>query len=208
MKLSKGIWAIILILLILCIDQVLKIWIKTHLALYEDIRVTDWFLLRFVENNGMAMGIEVVDKLFLTVFRIIASSAIIYYLYTLIKKGYKLGYILCVSLIFAGAAGNIVDSIFYGKIFGDSSPYQAAILFPEGGGYGSWFQGRVVDMFYFPLFEFYWPSWMPFIGGRDFLFFRYIFNVADASISIGMILLLLFYRKTFSASFEKKKVEN
>jgi signal peptidase II len=214
MKSSKGLWAIILILLILFADQALKIWIKTHLMLYEDIRITDWFLLRFVENNGMAMGIEVMGKLFLTIFRIFASAAIIYYLYSLIKKGYKLGYILCVSLIFAGAAGNIIDSIFYGVIFNDSPVYNpnlshlAAVLFPVEGGYGAWFQGRVVDMFYFPLFEFCWPSWMPFIGGQDFLFFRYIFNVADASISIGIIALLLFYRKTFSVSFEKKKIES
>jgi signal peptidase II len=167
-----------------------------------------------VENSGMAMGIEVIDKLFLTVFRLIASVAIIYYLYGLIKKGYKLGYILCVSLIFAGAAGNIADSIFYGVIFDDSPvynpnlPHQAAVLFPPEGGYGSWFQGKVVDMFYFPLFEFCWPSWIPFIGGQEFLFFRYIFNVADAAISVGIITLILFYRKTLSASFEKKKIEN
>jgi signal peptidase II len=214
MKLSKGLWAIIVILLILFADQTLKIWINTHLMLYEDIRITDWFLLRFVENNGMAMGIEVMGKLFLTIFRILASAAIIYYLYSLIKKGYKLGYILCVSLIFAGAAGNIIDSIFYGVIFNGSPVYnpnlshQAAVLFPAEGGYGAWFQGQVVDMFYFPLFEFCWPSRMPFIGGQDFLFFRYIFNVADASISIGIIALLLFYRKTFSVSFEKKKIES
>jgi signal peptidase II len=182
--------------------------------LSEDIPVTNWFFLRFVENNGMAMGIEVTGKLFLTFFRIAASVAIIYYLYGLIKKNYKPGYILCVSLIFAGAAGNIIDSIFYGVIFSESLPYnphlihQAAVLFPPGGGYGSWFQGQVVDMFYFPLFEFCWPSWVPFIGGQEFLFFRYIFNIADAAISVGMIVLILFYRKTFSASFEKKQIES
>jgi signal peptidase II len=215
MKLSKGLWAIIVILLILLADQALKIWIKTHLMLYEDIRITDWFLLRFVENNGMAMGIEVGGKIFLTAFRLAASVLIIYYLYTLIKRKYKLGYILCVSLIFAGAVGNILDSIFYGVIFTDSPvynldlPHQAAALFPPEGGYSTWFHGRVVDMFYFPLFEFRWASWIPFVGGQEFLFFRYIFNVADASISVGIFILLLFYRKTFSASFERKlKIEN
>jgi signal peptidase II len=214
MKLSKGLWAIIVILLILLADQALKIWIKTHLMLYEDIRITDWFLLRFVENNGMAMGIEVGRKIFLTVFRLVASVLIIYYLYTLIKREYKLGYILCVSLIFAGAAGNILDSIFYGVIFTDSPvynpnmPHQVAAFFPPVGGYSAWFHGRVVDMFYFPLFEFRWASWIPFVGGQEFLFFRYIFNVADASISVGIFILLLFYRKTFSASFEKKKIED
>lgn len=205
---------IIVILLILLADQTLKIWIKTHLMLYEDIRITSWFLLRFVENDGMAMGIEVIEKFFLTVLRIVASIAIIYYLYILIKKGYKLGYILCVSLIFAGAVGNIIDCLFYGVIFNDSPaynpylPHQAAVLFPEERGYGTLFHGKVVDMFYFPLFEFRWPVWIPFVGGQEFLFFRYIFNVADAAISVGIIILILFYRKTFFTSLEKKKVEN
>lgn len=222
MKLSKGTWAIIIILLILLADQVLKIWIKTHFQVesvsnyrgevwvsYEDVQLTNWFHIRFVENNGMAMGIEVMNKIFLTLFRIVASIAIIYYLYALIKRKYKLGYIICVSLIFAGAVGNIVDSVFYGVIF--SSPveiHQTAVLFPPGGGYSTWFQGKVVDMFYFPLFEFNWPSWVPFIGGDRFEFFHYIFNIADASISVGIIILIAFYRKTFSKSFEKKKIEN
>jgi signal peptidase II len=214
MKLSKGLAVTLLILFILLTDQIFKIWIKTHLMLYEDIHITSWFVLRFVENNGMAMGIELMGKLFLTIFRIIASAGIIYYLSLLIKKGFKFGYILCVALIFAGAAGNIIDSIFYGVVFNDSPvynpnlPHAAAVLFPPEGGYGVWFQGKVVDMFYFPLFEFQLPSWMPFIGGHKFEFFRYIFNIADASISIGIIVLILFYRKTFSESFEKKKSED
>jgi signal peptidase II len=204
MKLSKGLGAVIVILLILCIDQIIKIWIKTHLMLYGDIRITDWFLLRFVENNGMAMGIEVIGKSFLSIFRIIASVAIIYYIYKLVKKDFRLGYIICVSMIFAGAVGNIVDSIFYGVIFSESTPYSVATLFPPEGGYGTWLHGKVVDMFYFPLVEFTWPSWVPWIGGTDFLFFRYIFNFADASISVGLVVLLLFYRNTFSKSFEQK----
>jgi signal peptidase II len=228
MKLSKGTWAVIIILLILLADQVLKIWVKTHLLLpsfgnevwrenyQSDVFITDWFRLRFVENEGIAMGINVFNKVFITIFRIIASFAIIYYLFTLIKKGYKLGYIICVSLIFAGAVGNIIDSVFYGVIFSGSPAYHAhfheqataAVLFPPEGGYGSLFQGRVVDMFYFPLFKFEWPSWVPLVGGERFEFFRYIFNIADASISIGIITLILFYRKTFSRSFEKKKVED
>ena len=210
MKLSKGAWAVVIILLILLADQVLKVWIKTNLMLHEDIRVTDWFLIRFVENPGMAMGIDVIDKLLLTIFRIIASIGIAYYLTLLIKKGFKAGYIICISLIFAGAMGNIIDCIFYGVIFNESPIYnphlahQAAVFFPSEGGYGSWFHGKVVDMFYFPLFEFRWPSWIPFVGGQEFEFFRYIFNIADASISTGVISLILFYRKTFSESFEKK----
>lgn len=204
MKLSKGLGAVIVILLILCIDQIIKIWIKTHLMLYGDIRITDWFLLRFVENNGMAMGIEVIGKSFLSIFRIIASVAIIYYIYKLVKKDFRLGYIICVSMIFAGAVGNIVDSIFYGVIFSESTPYSVATLLSPEGGYGTWLHGKVVDMFYFPLVEFTWPSWVPWIGGTDFLFFRYIFNFADASISVGLVVLLLFYRNTFSKSFEQK----
>ena len=203
MRLSKGFCAIVVVFLILLTDQILKIWVKTHMMLYEDIRITNWFLIRFVENNGMAMGIEVIGKLFLSVFRIAASLWIIYYLYQLVKNNFSLGYILSVSMIFAGAIGNIIDSIFYGVIFNESTPYTVAALFPPEGGYGSWLHGKVVDMFYFPLFEFTWPSWIPWMGGTDFVFFRYIFNLADASISVGITLLLLFYRNTLSKSFGK-----
>ena len=191
------------ILLILIIDQALKIWIKTHLLLGEDIRITGWFHIHFVENPGMAMGIEVMGKLFLSIFRIAASIALIYYLYRLIKRNFSLGYIICASVIFAGAVGNIFDSVFYGVIFSESTPFQVATLFPSEGGYGTWLHGKVVDMFYFPLFRFDWPSWIPWIGGKEFIFFQYIFNVADASITVGMAVLLLFYRNTFAASFEK-----
>jgi signal peptidase II len=210
MKLSKkGFWAIAIILIILVADQILKIWIKTRMALYDEIRITDWFLIRFVENNGMAMGIEVSGcKLFLTVFRIIASFFIAYYLHVLVKKKYQLSYIIFVSLIFAGAVGNIIDSVFYGVIFNESTSSCVAALFPTEGGYGTWLHGKVVDMFYFPLFKFTWPSWMPWLGNTEFEFFRYIFNIADASISVGIIVLLLFFRKTFSLSFEKKEIEN
>lgn len=207
MKLSKGFWAIAVVLLVLVADQALKIWVKTHMFLYQDIPVTSWFIIRFVENNGMAMGIEVVGKLFLSVFRLVASAVIAYYLYLLVKHRYSVGYIVCVAMIFAGAVGNIIDSVFYGVIFEESTPFHIAGMFPAEGGYGSWLHGKVVDMFYFPLFEFTWPQWVPIVGGDDFLFFRYIFNLADASISVGIIVLLLFYRDTFSRSFEKQKVE-
>lgn len=204
MKLSKkGCWAILVIIVILLADQALKIWIKTHLALGDEIRITNWFRLRFVENAGMAMGIEVIGKLFLSIFRIIVSGAVIYYLVHLVKRNFSTGYIICVSIIFAGAIGNIIDSIFYGVIFSDSTPYHIATLFPSEGGYGTWLRGKVVDMFYFPLFEFRWPSWIPQIGGQEFIFFRYIFNLADAAISTGFIMLILFFRSTLSKSFEK-----
>jgi len=187
---------------------VIKIWVKTHLALGEDIRITNWFYIRFIENRGMAMGIEVFGKLFLTVFRMVASIAIAYYIYMLIRNKFNLGYILLVSMIFAGAVGNIIDSVFYGVIFSESTPMHVAVLFPPEGGYGSWLQGEVVDMFYFPLFSFQWPSWIPWIGGSNFEFFRYIFNLADASISVGIIILLLFFRKALSLSFEKQEIES
>jgi len=205
---KKALIAIAVVLLILLADQIIKIWVKTHLTLAGDIQVFPWFHIRFIENPGMAMGIEVFGKLFLTVFRIIASIAIIYYIYQFIRNDFRLSYIIVVSMIFAGAVGNIIDSIFYGVIFSESTPMHVAALFPPEGGYGSWLHGEVVDMFYFPLFSFRWPSWIPWIGGTDFEFFRYIFNLADASISVGIITLLLFFRKTLSLSFEKQEVES
>ncbi len=207
MRVSKSFLTIVVVLLVLTVDQFLKIWIKTHLALYDEIRIAGWFIIRFVENPGMAMGIEVMGKFFLSLFRIMASFAIIYYLYLLIKRNFNLGYILCIALIFAGAVGNIIDCIFYGVMFSESTPSQVAVMFPPGGGYETWLHGKVVDMFYFPLFETHWPSWMPGVGGEPFVFFSYIFNVADASISVGIAILFLFYRKTFSQSFEKKTIE-
>jgi len=177
------------------------------MTLGEGIEITPWFYIKFIENDGMAMGIKIIGKLFLTIFRIIASIAIAYYIYLLIRNNFKLGYIILVSMIFAGAAGNIVDSIFYGVIFSESTFTQVATLFPPEGGYGRWLHGEVVDMFYFPLFSFNWPHWIPWIGGSEFEFFRYIFNVADASISVGIVTLLIFFRKTLSLSFEKQEVE-
>jgi len=204
---KKAFVAIAVVLLILVADQVLKIWVKTHFTLGESVAITSWFKIQFIENEGMAMGIKVIGKLFLTIVRLIASIAIIYYIYLLIRNNFKISYIILVSMIFAGAVGNIIDSVFYGVIFSESTTTQVAVLFPPGGGYGSWLHGEVVDMLYFPLFSFRWPSWIPWIGGNDFEFFRYIFNVADASISVGIITLLLFFRKTLSLSFEKQEIE-
>jgi len=205
---KKAFTAIAIILIILIADQIIKIWVKTTMALGEDIQITPWFHIRFIENEGMAMGIKVFGKLFLTIFRLAASVAIIYYIYLLIRNNFKLSYIILVSMIFAGAVGNIIDSVFYGAIFSESTYTQVAVLFPPGGGYGSLLHGEVVDMFYFPLFSFKWPAWAPWIGGSEFEFFRYIFNLADASISVGIIVLLLFFRKTLSLSFEKQEVKS
>lgn len=197
--------ALLTVLLILFIDQISKIWIKTHFTLGESISVTGWFKILFVENNGMAFGIEVLGKLFLSLFRIAAIALIGYFLYKLTgKKGsYKYGYIVCIALIFAGAAGNIIDSLFYGLLFSESTYRSVAVLLPAGGGYAPFLYGKVVDMLYFPLFGFYWPQWVPFVGGEYFEFFRPVFNIADSAISVGVIVLILFYRNTFSKSFSE-----
>jgi len=166
----------------------------------------DWFIIHFTENNGMAFGMELLQgpagKLFLSLFRIFAVIGIGYYLYTLVKRKSNRKLILSMSLIFAGAMGNILDSIFYGKIF-SSSEYQVATLFPQGGGYANYLHGKVVDMFYFPIIEGHFPSWFPIWGSEDFVFFRPVFNVADSSISIGVFLFLIFQSTIFH--HEKKE---
>ena len=202
-KFPKGATAITVVLLVIIIDQVIKIWVKTNMALYETIEVASWFKIYFVENNGMAFGIEVLGKLFLSLFRIIAVGFIGYYLYLLVIKNFKHGYIACIALILAGAIGNIIDSVFYGEIFTASYPGHVATIVPFGQGYSSWLHGKVVDMFYFPLIEGTFPSWLPVWGGEDFIFFRPIFNFADSAITVGIILLLIFYRKTLQDTMQK-----
>lgn len=181
------------------IDQLVKIWVKTHMALGESIVVTDWFRLTFVENNGMAFGMELFDKYLLTGFRIIATLALAVYIARLIRRDVSWGYLICLAFIMTGAAGNIIDCVFYGLVFDDPSWPAVAHFVPFGEGYSTWFRGRVVDMFSFPLAEWTWPSWLPVIGGQRYLFFSYIFNVADACISCGVVALLLFCRQTLSA---------
>ena len=195
---SVGKKSILLILAVIIVDQISKIWIKTNFELGESIRVTSWFYIYFIENNGMAFGMEFFNKIFLSLFRIVAVGAIGYAIYYFIKKKYTFGFIACVSLIFAGAFGNIIDSTFYGLIFSDSYG-QVATLFPAGGGYAPIFQGKVVDMLHFPLFTF--PEWVPFLGGG--VFFSPVFNLADSAITIGVACLLIFYRKLL----DDKKVE-
>lgn len=202
-KFPKGATAITVVLLVIIIDQVIKIWVKTNMALYETIDVASWFKIYFVENNGMAFGIEVLGKLFLSLFRIIAVGFIGYYLYLLVTRNFKHGYIACIALILAGAIGNIIDSVFYGEIFTASYPGHVASIVPFGQGYSSWLHGKVVDMFYFPLIEGTFPSWIPIWGGEDFIFFRPIFNFADSAITVGIILLLIFYRKTLQDTMQK-----
>ncbi len=194
-----------LIFLILLLDQIIKIWIKTSFYLGEEISVFDhWFILHFTENNGMAFGLELGKdwgKLFLSLFRIFAVGLLGYILWKLFRKSsVRQGFILSLSMIFAGAVGNIIDSLFYGLIFSESQFYQVAKFFSADGGYSSFLHGKVVDMLYFPLIHTHYPSWFPVWGGQEFIFFRPVFNIADASITIGVILILIFYRKEILSS--------
>lgn len=198
---TKGRIALLVIFSVLIIDQIIKVTIKTHMYFHESIRITDWFYIYFTENNGMAFGMEIFGKLFLTTFRIAAVVAIGWYLTKIVKQGLKTGYIICVSLILTGALGNIIDSVFYGILFNESTHAQIASFLPGGGGYAPLLYGKVVDMFYFPIIDTYWPQWIPFVGGDHFIFFSPIFNFADASISCGIIALLLFYSKYLNDSY-------
>lgn len=218
-KKQLTITSILVILIILIIDQVSKIWVKTNMALYESIEIASWFKIYFVENNGMAFGLEFIGKTFLSLFRIVAVCFIGYYIYKLIEKGYAKGFIICISLIWAGAFGNIIDCLFYGEIFTESPiaikdvygeifvPGQAATFVPWGEGYSSILHGKVVDMLYFPLVEGTFPSWLPFWGGEEFTFFSPIFNIADSAITVGIFTLIIFYRKTLSLSLDRDKKE-
>lgn len=189
----------LIIFIVLLIDQVSKIYIKTHFELGEEFKVFDWFRILFVENEGMAWGTKIpgqYGKLALTLFRLVAIFGIGYWLVDSIKKNGSRILITSIALIFAGAFGNIIDSVFYGITFSGSYNNIATFL-PEGGGYGTLFHGKVVDMLYFPLYEGYLPDWIPFWGGKFFTFFEPVFNVADSSISVGVVLLLLFNKRAF-----------
>lgn len=207
-KKTKGIAAILVIITVIIIDQASKILVKTNMPLYGFIEIANWFKIYFVENPGMAFGMEVGGKLFLSLFRIIAICFIGYYLYRLIQKGFNQGFIICIALIWAGAFGNIIDCVFYGEIFSASYPGHIASFVPIGNGYSDWLHGKVVDMLYFPLINGTFPSWFPYWGGESFTFFSPIFNVADSAITVGILILILFYRKTLNRSFDSKKNMN
>jgi signal peptidase II len=199
-SISIGKKAIILVILVLILDQAFKIWIKTNMMIGQEFRVMgNWFIIHFTENNGMAFGMELggkVGKIALSLFRIVAIIGIGWYLNSLVKQKAKSGLILAVALILAGAIGNILDSMFYGMIFNESYG-QVAALFPPEGGYSTFLHGKVVDMLYFPLIDGQYPHWVPFLGSQDFLFFRPVFNLSDSSITIGVLIILLFQRQLF-----------
>lgn len=197
---SSGKKAIIFIILILLIDQLLKIWVKTHMVIGQEIHLFgNWGILHFIENNGMAFGMEMggkAGKFILSLFRIVAIFGIGWFLASLVKKKANLGLIFAVSAIMAGAIGNILDSAFYGVMFNESYS-MPAVLFPPAGGYSSFLHGRVVDMFYFPVINTHWPAWSPIKPGESFIFFRPVFNVADSAITCGVISIILFQKRMF-----------
>ena len=196
--LTKGRVAVLVILAILLIDQAIKIWVKMSMTLHESIHITDWFYIAFIENNGMAFGMQLGSKIILSLFRVVAIGILGYYIWQQVQRQAKTGYIILLSMVLAGAAGNLIDCMFYGLIFNASSPYYLSYFVPFGTGYAPFLMGKVVDMFYFPLIESDWPQWVPFVGGDHFIFFSPVFNFADSCISVSVVWLLLFYRKEIS----------
>ena len=205
---KRGWLAVMIVLAVLVTDQAIKIWVKTHMTLHEQIEVLSWFKIVFIENNGMAYGMEIGSKLVLSIFRIVAVGVLGWYIAKQVKKQARWGYIVCLSMVMAGAAGNIFDSMFYGLIFNASSEFYLSYFVPFGTGYAPFLMGKVVDMFYFPLIVTTWPDWVPYVGGNPYVFFSPIFNFADSSISVGVVLLLLFYRKEISEiTIDREKCE-
>lgn len=208
-KISNGWLATIIIAVVIIIDQFTKIYVKTHFYLGEQVDVTSWFKIQFIENNGMAFGMELGSKLILTWLRIIFSALFIYYLVKIRKRtDLPKGFVTCVALITAGAIGNVIDCIAYGQIFSQSTTSSIAQFMPSEGGYAPLFNGKVVDMLYFPLAEWDWPQWMPWIGGEHFEFFRPVFNVADACLTTSIIAILIFYHKRLTADKKEKEKTN
>lgn len=189
----------LVIFAILAIDQIIKIFVKTNMAIGDDIKITDWFYICFIENKGMAYGMTFINKFMLSIIRLIAIIVIGIYIHRQVKNKARIGYILCLSMVLAGAAGNIIDSMFYGMCFTESTMYSVSTYVGWGNGYAPFLMGKVVDMFYFPIIRTTYPLWMPFKAGEPFIFFSPIFNFADACISVGVVLLLIFYRKEISS---------
>ena len=204
-KTFKAWMAVAIVVAILLIDQIIKIEVKTNMTLGEAKRVTDWFYIEFIENNGMAYGMKFINKLVLSLFRLFAIGFIGYYLAKIIKKNVApVGYIVLIAMVLAGAAGNLIDCLFYGLIFDASTPFTVSQFVPFGEGYSTFLHGKVVDMFYFPIIQTTWPEWVPYFGGSEYVFFSPVFNFADACISVGVVALLLFYRKQLEVLFSNK----
>jgi len=200
-----------IIFLVLLLDQTIKIYIKTHFLLGEEVRFANWFIIHFTENPGMAFGMQFSGdwgKLILSLFRIVAVGLISWYMVKLVRDKAHWGLITCVAFIVAGAAGNILDSAFYGLFFNDSTFWQVSTFMPSGGGYAGFLHGKVVDMLYFPLISGTFPHWVPFWGGEEYLFFRPVFNIADSSITSGVIAILVFQRSFFEPKKKTEEVEN
>lgn len=194
---KRKILPLLFIVCLLIFDQLLKFYVKTTMTIGESHEIFPWFKILFVENPGMAFGLTLGSKYVLTIFRIVFAIFIFYYMWRMVKRGFSQRYIYIVALILAGAVGNIFDCLFYGLIFSESTSFQVAVLLPDGGGYAPFLMGKVVDMFYFPLFTF--PEWMPFVGGD--VFFGPIFNLADSYITIGVFAIILFFRHSFNESW-------
>jgi len=210
MKISRGTKISIFVVLLLVIDQIIKILVKTNMTVGQSIHVFgDWFQIYFIENNGMAFGMQFgghIGKYILSIFRIVLVGAIFVYIRHLLKKKETpMGVLIGLAAIMCGALGNIIDSLCYGLIFSESTFTQVAQFFPAGGGYAGFLQGKVVDMLYFPLIDTYWPQWMPFCGGEHLIFFRPIFNFADSCITCGAIYLLIFQWRFFSTENKTSK---
>lgn len=195
---KRGWLAVGIIAAVLLVDQLIKIWVKTHMTLHEQIEILSWFKIVFIENNGMAYGMELGSKLLLSIFRVVAIGILGYYIVGQVRRKARYGYVVCLSMVLAGAAGNILDSMFYGLVFNASSEFYTSYFVPFGTGYAPFLMGKVVDMFYFPLIVTTWPDWVPMVGGDPYVFFSPVFNFADSSISVGVVLLLLFYRREIS----------
>ena len=204
---KRGMLVTLIVVGVLLVDQLIKIWVKTNMTLHEQIEILSWFKIVFIENNGMAYGMEIGSKLVLSLFRVVAISVLGYYMVGQVKRQARWGYLVCLSMIFAGAVGNLLDSMFYGLVFNASSEFYTSYFVPFGTGYAPFLMGKVVDMFYFPLIVTTWPDWVPVVGGNPYVFFSPIFNFADASISVGVVVLLLFYRKEINELSLKKTVK-
>ena len=195
---KKAVSLTLLVLVLLVIDQITKISVKTGMRLHDSIRITDWFYISFIENNGMAYGMSFIPKPLLTIFRLVACCFLVWYIRKEILAGARMVWLVLLSLVFAGAAGNLIDCMLYGLIFSGSSPYSVSFLVPFGTGYAPFLEGRVVDMLYFPLVVTEYPDWFPIWGGQPFIFFSPVFNFADACISVSVVAILLFCRKELS----------